>query len=113
MKTPIFSLIFSLLITLPGIAGATTEADCVSDTLKTAGSGDTLTDDDADLTVDEKILFQEKVYIHIYNQQDKPLISGEFSRKDLKENKVLAQLLRKGTRFLNIDQHYYYYVNEG
>ena len=108
MKTSILALAFSFMFMLPNYSEAHLKPS-VSDTLKTTTGGD----EEVDLTVDENLLFQDRVYIHIYDQSEKPIISGSFSRKDLNENKTLKSLLRKSTRFLHIDQHYYYYVNEG
>lgn len=63
-----------------------------------------------DLTND--FLFQEKVYIHIEDADGKMKLSGAFSRQELSENTELRNLLRKSTRYLTLENHYYYFSAE-
>lgn len=112
MKAQILTLAFSLMCLLPKISSATGEPNH-SDTLKNLPGGDPSAIDEVDFTIDEHFVFQEKVHIHIYDQQDKPVISGAYTSKDLRENKQLLTLLRKSTRFMSVNRHYYYFLNEG
>ncbi|WP_224994581.1 hypothetical protein [Cesiribacter sp. SM1] len=112
MKAQILTLAFSLMCLLPGVSSATGEPHN-TDTLTAISGGDPTAVEEVDFSVDEHFVFQEKVYIHIYDQQDKPVVSGSFTSQDLKENKALKDLLRKSTRFMTVNRNYYYFLNEG
>lgn len=114
MKNSFLALSFSLIVMLPFVSHANSKPT-ESDTLTTANGGDPVLEEVFDIDMNEPFWFQEKVYIHIYDLKETPLIDGAFSRKDLKENKALKDLLRKSSRFLSIGSHhyYYYYVKEG
>ena len=112
MKTQILTLAFSLMCLVPNISSASGNINS-SDTTKNGGGGEPMAIEEVDLDLDEHFVFLEKVYIHIYDQQDKPLMEGAFTSKEVKENKKLKDLLRKSTRFMSVDRHYYYILNEG
>jgi hypothetical protein len=110
MKAQILTLAFSLMCLVPGVSSANGDPSH-SDTLKSIAGGDPTAIEEVDFSIDEHFVFQEKVYIHIYDQQDKPVVDGAFTSKDLKENKELKNLLRKSTRFMTVNRHYYYFLN--
>lgn len=58
------------------------------------------------------ILFQETVYIHIEDGAGRQLVNGAFTRSEISKNEALNQLLRKSTRYLTLDNHYYYYAEK-
>ncbi|EMR03741.1 hypothetical protein [Cesiribacter andamanensis] len=62
------------------------------------------------IALDHTIWFQDVVYIHIYDSEEKPLINGAYSKEELASNQELKNLLRKSTRFLSIDNHHYYFM---
>lgn len=113
MKAIILTFTFALLTLSPGMSQETDTALAAASentaTLTTATGGDPVTEEEFVFNIDEPFIFQEKVFIHIYDQNDKPLINAAFNSKELKENKELNNLLRKSTRFLSIDQHHYYF----
>lgn len=111
MKTQLFALAFSLVVLLPGVSTASGNP-CAPDTLAATPSGGGPAAEELEIDLDEAIWFQEKVYIHIYDHNEEPLIEGAFSRKELGANKELKSLLRRSTRFLSIDRHHYYYVKQ-
>jgi hypothetical protein len=111
MKTPILSLIFSVFFFAPALSEATDGKCCTTPVLTT---NDSVESQEAEIPInlDAPFWFQEKVYIHIYDENDKPLISDAFSSKELKENLELQALLRKSERFLSLDNHHYYTFKE-
>lgn len=111
MKTSLIALFFAVMVMAPDNSQAGVNP-CTNDTLKTALGGEPNLDELPAIDPDEPFFFQEKVFIHIYDENEKPLIDGAFSRKDLQENKALRDLLRKSSRFLSIDSHHYYYVDK-
>jgi hypothetical protein len=110
MKTSLLTLAFSLMVLLPNLSQAT-GIPSAPDTLITTPTGEPTHDDELEIDLDESLWFQEKVYIHIYDRNEQPLVNGAFSRKDLSENKELKALLRKSTRFMSVDRHHYYIVD--
>lgn len=112
MKTSLLTFAFSMMALLPAFSEASGKP-CEPDTLISTSTVDPLTgDDELEISLDESLWFQEKVYIHIYDQDEQPLIDGAFSRIELSENKELKDLLRKSTRFLTVDRHHYYFINK-
>lgn len=111
MKTSLIALVLTMLVMAPETSQAS-EKDCCSDTLSTIAGGEPNLEELPFINPDEPFFFQEKVYIHIYDENEKALIDGAFSREDLQENKLLKDLLRKSTRFMTIDNHHYYYVEK-
>lgn len=109
MKTLLIALVFSMMVMAPETSQAS-EKDCCSDTLSTVVGGEPNLEELPIINPDEPFYFQEKVFIHIYDENENALIDGAFSREDLKKNKMLNDLLRKSTRFISIDNHHYYYV---
>lgn len=110
MKTSLLTLAFSLMVLLPNLSEATGNPSA-PDTLITMHSGEPTHDDELEIDLEESLWFQEKVYLHIYDRNEQPLISGAFNRKELSENKELKSLLRKSTRFMSVDRHHYYMVD--
>jgi hypothetical protein len=111
MKTPILSLLFSIFFFAPVLSEAT-DGKCCRTNLLTVNDSVQSQEADIPIDVDAPFWFQEKVYIHIYDENDKPLISAGFTSKDLKENTELQALLRKSSRFLSLDSHHYYTYKE-
>ncbi|EMR03913.1 hypothetical protein [Cesiribacter andamanensis] len=114
MKTLILPLLFSALFFAPSASDASQDS-CCTDSLKTTKASlmvATELEEEAAPDLEAPFWFQEKVYIHIYDQNDQPLVDGAFTSKELKENKKLRDLLRKSTRFLSLDTHHYYMLNE-
>ncbi len=111
MKTSLIALLLFVMVMSPNVTQASNNP-YTNDTLKTANGGEPNVDELPAMNPDEPFFFQEKVYIHIYDKNEKTLIDGAFSRKDLQENKVLRDLLRKSTRFLSLDSHHYYFVDQ-
>lgn len=111
MKTPILTLILSVMLFAPAVSMAS-DGKCCIDNLKTVSDTVPVAEEEIPLDLEAPFWFQEKVYIHIYDENDKPLISGAFSSQDLKENSELKNLLRKSTRYLSIDSHHYYMPKE-
>ncbi|MBW3545632.1 MAG: hypothetical protein KY428_08570 [Bacteroidetes bacterium] len=109
MKTSLIALVFSMMVMAPEISQAS-DTTCCKDTI-TTGVEPKL-DALPFINPDEPFFFQEKVYIHIYDENETTLIDGAFSREDLQENKLLKDLLRKSARFISIDNHHYYYVEK-
>ena len=62
------------------------------------------------IDLENHIMFQEKVYIHISDLNENPLVDGAYSREDLKNDNALRDLLRKSIHYLTIDSHYYYFI---
>jgi hypothetical protein len=107
MKTPILSLLFSIFFFAPALSEAT-DGNCCKTAMLTTNDSVQITEAEIPIDVDAPFWFQEKVYIHIYDENDKPLISDAFTSKELKENQELQALLRKSDRFLSLDNHHYY-----
>ena len=104
MKTLFFTLINLFL--LANLA----QAETAPAPVKEINGPEKAIEEEFILDLDQPFWFQEKVYIHIYDSEEKAIIDGAYSKEALSSNQQLRELLRKSTRFLSIDNHHYYYL---
>ncbi len=106
MKTFLFNLMLSLLLA-PSFANAVTNDP---NAVKKAASVTPADDEALYFDPEHHIWFQERVYIHITDMDEKQVLEGTYSKEDLATNKELRELLRKSTHYLTVDSHYYYFL---